>query len=190
MTNNHLKHSLAVLIMTIAIIFISNSIITVTADEGWLWPVPDLRRISSPMMAGRIKKSGAKGEDHRGIDIDGNNYTVVATRGGWVEEVDKSKYLGCYVVLRHEVNGQTLYSLYAHLADGSLGSAIVQTKNRDKPINQGDFIGKTGKTGEGVTGPHLHFAVSKKRLSDYINVNPDAHSIENGGLRAPRKTKS
>ncbi|RMG86750.1 MAG: hypothetical protein D6712_06895, partial [Chloroflexi bacterium] len=59
---------------------------------------------------------------------------------------------GNVVFIQHDFgyNGQTLYTLYAHLS-----RALVRSGER---VNAGDVIGLIGDTGN-VSGPHVHFEV-------------------------------
>jgi murein DD-endopeptidase MepM/ murein hydrolase activator NlpD len=66
---------------------------------------------------------------------------------------------GNYVVIKHNLNGQTVYSFYAHL------SSIIK---RSGSVNTSTQIGVVGNTGSGSAGEHLHFAfVSAKWNGSY-----------------------
>jgi murein DD-endopeptidase MepM/ murein hydrolase activator NlpD len=58
---------------------------------------------------------------------------------------------GSYVVLQHQVDGQIVFSGYAHMISGS--TVPVGTV-----VKRGDVIGRVGNTGES-SGAHLHFSI-------------------------------
>lgn len=60
---------------------------------------------------------------------------------------------GNLVVIKHEINGQTEYSSYGHLAPNSITVAIGDI------IKRGDTLGKVGDTGDSDT-VHLHFQIN------------------------------
>lgn len=74
-------------------------------------------------------------------------------------------YYGNLVVLEHNFEGQTVYSLYGHLQDFA-----VQTGDR---VNEGQSIGRIGDSGI-AEGSHLHFEVRVGDPTDYLSTrNPD-----------------
>ena len=98
---------------------------------------------------------------HLGIDIhsrskDRRVYAAMActiAAAGW------NSANGNYVVIKHNLNGQTVYSFYAHL------SSIIK---RSGSVNTSTQIGVVGNTGSGSAGEHLHFAfVSAKWNGSY-----------------------
>ena len=58
---------------------------------------------------------------------------------------------GSYVIIQHVVDGQTVYSGYAHMITGS--NVPVGTV-----VKRGDVIGLVGDTGES-SGAHLHLSI-------------------------------
>lgn len=72
---------------------------------------------------------------------------VYASNDGIVVLSKERYYAGGSVIIDH---GEGIYTCYYHLSKTPLK---VGTK-----VKQGDFIGKSGKSGR-VTGPHLHFTV-------------------------------
>ena len=70
---------------------------------------------------------------------------------------------GVYVVIQHVIDGQTVYSGYAHLLRGS-NVAIGTT------VARGDVIGRVGNTGP-TSGAHLHFSII---VGDRQFVDPQA----------------
>lgn len=96
--------------------------------------------------------------DHLGIDIYGSSSTVYAAADGEVVaySTSNSGANGRYVIIRHTIDGQTVYSFYAHLS--SVNSAIIS----DNTVNKGDRIGVAGGSGynsDSYYGTHLHFAI-------------------------------
>lgn len=93
---------------------------------------------------------------HGGTDVPVTTGTkVYAMDGGIVQSsgyqsgqagYDPKGY-GNYVILKHEIDGKTFYTVYAHLSK-------VNVKTNDS-ISQGQLIGESGNTGNS-TGPHLH----------------------------------
>jgi len=87
---------------------------------------------------------------HVGIDIYGTYGKVYAAAVGQVAKVGWNSANGNYVIIKHNVGGQIVYSFYAHLASYSVSSGTVQ---------KGQQIGVAGNTGSASAGTHLHFAV-------------------------------
>ncbi len=91
---------------------------------------------------------------HNGIDIAAPVGTdVFASASGTVSQTGYDPVLGNYVVIEHSGG---FYSIYGHLS-----KTLVLL---DKIINTGNVIGKVGNTGYS-TGPHLHFEIRKKGVS-------------------------
>ncbi|MGV2435617.1 MAG UNVERIFIED_CONTAM: M23 family metallopeptidase [Anaerolineae bacterium] len=102
---------------------------------------------------------------HRGIDMPnpigesvravGSGQVIWAADSLRVESektFQNSPSYGNVVVIQHDFgyNGQTLYTLYAHL------SAVLITRNQY--VERGDVIGLVGSSGR-VGEPHVHFEV-------------------------------
>jgi murein DD-endopeptidase MepM/ murein hydrolase activator NlpD len=115
---------------------------------------------------------------HHGIDIPNpiGEQVLAAADGvvfysGRVEREDEFEGMELYpsygniVVIQHdfEVDGEPVYTLYAHLQARS-----VQTGTR---VEMGDVIGVVGNTGI-VTGPHVHFEVRHGENSYWNTRNP------------------
>lgn len=88
---------------------------------------------------------------HLGVDIAGSSDTVMAVANGTVAKSGYNSANGNYVILRHTISGQTVYSFYAHLA-----SYNVRT---GQAVSRGNKIGVVGNTGSASRGKHLHFAM-------------------------------
>lgn len=92
------------------------------------------------------------GRSHTGIDFPVPKGTpVCAAYDGTVyivKELETS--YGHYVVLKHNIDGQTVYTLYAH------NSKLLVSQGQN--VKQGQVIAYSGSTGNS-TGPHCHFSV-------------------------------
>ncbi len=89
---------------------------------------------------------------HPGIDYRAKvGTTIHAMLPGVVNQVgfEKGGY-GRYVVIVHHLDGQTLFSLYAHMKATHLVAG--------DGVDAGDKVGEVGLTGH-TTGPHLHFEI-------------------------------
>ncbi len=92
---------------------------------------------------------------HRGMDFPAPLGTdVPAAADGIVYFSDYLSSYGNLVVLEHNINGENVYTLYAHL--DSLSPLQVGDS-----VSQGEVIGEVGSTGTRSTGPHLHFEIIK-----------------------------
>ena len=92
---------------------------------------------------------------HQGVDISCPSGVVVRSiANGEVvrSDMNDSKGYGNFIIVKHDINGEVLYSAYAHLSKRN-----VQVGDK---VKKGETIGLSGKTG-GVTGPHLHFEIRK-----------------------------
>jgi hypothetical protein len=111
-----------------------------------------------------------KGTPHNGVDLYANSGTpVLAALDGVVEEADgrDSKGWGNQILIKHDVNGETYYTRYAHLRrmDVSPGDRV----------SKGDRIGYSGGAindpGRGNSdGAHLHFELLGKSKKP---INPE-----------------
>jgi hypothetical protein len=116
-------------------------------------------------------KGGKK--HHNGIDIgipDGTKvYSVADGEVVRSDMKDRDGY-GNYIIIKHNENGETFYSAYAHLT-----KRLVDVGDK---VNKGDNIalsgGGQGMSGGGglSTGPHLHFGISKSKDDDWVNPEP------------------
>ncbi len=83
---------------------------------------------------------------------------VYAARGGVVHSTGDNARFGDYgptIILGHEADGDSMYSLYGHLARPSL-----QLTQPGQPVEAGQLIGWLGSPDENVGWPpHLHFQI-------------------------------
>lgn len=118
------------------------------------------------------------GSMHYGVDIaaSGSSVPVKASANGVINRVaqgcSNNGYLGntCnggygnYIIVRHNINGQTYDTLYAHLK--SVNVSVGQS------VSQGTQIGVMGNSGSS-TGQHLHFELYEQpRTSQTQAVDP------------------
>lgn len=109
--------------------------------------------------------TGVQNSKHSGIDIPGslNSTNVIASKDGIVVKATNSDGIVCqdggdqscgggygnHLIIQH-VDGN--YTLYAHLASGSINVEMGDS------VKQGQVIAKVGNSGSS-TGAHLHFEV-------------------------------
>jgi murein DD-endopeptidase MepM/ murein hydrolase activator NlpD len=92
---------------------------------------------------------------HKGIDMNpGNGSPIQAISAGVVGELSRvdNGGLGVYVTIDHNIDGQRVTSVYAHMQPGSV------TVSEGQSVDVGDILGMVGNTGQS-TGPHLHFEI-------------------------------
>ena len=91
---------------------------------------------------------------HHGQDFNpGNGAPIQAIADGVVTFAEDGEgNLGVHMMITHQINGQTITSVYAHMSHGSMRFAVGDT------VKVGQVIGNVGNTGYS-TGPHLHFEI-------------------------------
>lgn len=117
------------------------------------WPLSPSSKIGS-YFGYRSAPCAGCSSNHLGVDFDpGAGTPIHAIADGVVTEVgNPSGEYGVYVVIRHDVDGATVYSLYGHMQYGSLGLGVGDS------VSIGQVIGAVGSSGLS-TGPHLHFEI-------------------------------
>ena len=101
---------------------------------------------------------------HKGMDYPAPAGTKIpAAADGVVVNNYKSESYGFVTVIKHNINGETVYTAYGHQQE------LSPLKPGDS-IKQGETVGKVGSTGHS-TGNHLHFEV--------IKSDPNPFSAEN-----------
>ena len=140
--------------------YVSSSYLTqakpnVITSSGWQWPVTN-RRVTQVFGAYNADMQRSKGRGyHCGIDIGDTNYgspAIYAAASGTIKYRGTSSSNGNHIVIQHNINGQTVYSFYAHLSNFNGCSSVGST------VNKGQQIGTMGSTGNS-TGTHLHFGI-------------------------------
>jgi 4-aminobutyrate aminotransferase-like enzyme/Ser/Thr protein kinase RdoA (MazF antagonist) len=127
---------------------------------------------------------------------------VVAPLAGTVHALRNNAGAGDYgptIILRHDADGVPFFTLYGHLARGSLSRLTV-----GQAVAAGDLIAETGEMEEnGGWSPHLHFQVITDLLGRdgefpgvaradqravWLSLSPDPNLVLGlpGGVRAPR----
>lgn len=134
------------------------------------------------------------GSSHQGVDYfrgDWNSFTILAAADGQAMYVPNHCTWGNYIKIKHLVNGEIWYTLYAHLA-----SSNIPADGTFHTVAGGSVIGTAGKTGywkknsDGTcdtTQPysviHLHFELSKDNIGSPNRVDPyGVYSYEDSGL--------
>ncbi|WP_298472555.1 peptidoglycan DD-metalloendopeptidase family protein [uncultured Maribacter sp.] len=110
---------------------------------------------------------------HLGIDIWAPIGTTVLTPiPGVVHSFKNNSTSGDYgptIILQHNIDGVTFYTLYGHLSLSSLESLYV-----GKHVQQGEKIGEMGAPDINVNyAPHVHFQIIKDiqgKIGDYPGV--------------------
>lgn len=114
------------------------------------------------------------GKMHYGIDIaKSGTVEVKASYGGTVTSSYYSDSYGNVVFVRHNINGQTFETVYAHLRNRAVSVG-------DK-VSRGQFLGYMGNTGNS-SGQHLHFEVHKGTWNSSKSNAIDPIKVLNGDL--------
>lgn len=112
---------------------------------------------SSPISSGfgaRTAPCRGCSSNHKGLDFNpGSGTPISAMADGTVRQVNRSSGgLGTHVIIDHQIGGQLVTTVYAHMTAGSVPLIEGQT------VSVGDMVGSVGNTGAS-TGAHLHFEV-------------------------------
>ena len=128
------------------------------------WPFP-----SSPIASFYGPRGGGF---HNGIDFfPGGGTPIGSIAAGVVTHVGTGAGgWGNYVTVEHNIQGQVVRSLYAHMREGSIGVATGQQ------VSVGQFLGTVGATGRAY-GEHLHLEIKVNGA----NVDPYAWLQANAG---------
>lgn len=102
--------------------------------------------------------------NHMGVDFaPGSGAPIQAIADGVVRDVIPGGAYGVHVIIDHEINGQAVSSMYAHMKWGSPAVAAGQV------VSVGQYLGDVGSTGNS-TGPHLHLEIQVNE----VHVDPFA----------------
>ncbi|MBF4549317.1 M23 family metallopeptidase [Pseudoclavibacter sp. VKM Ac-2888] len=133
----------------------SSSIAVSTTASGVQWPI-DLTAVTITDGFGpRVAPCDGCSTNHRGLDFAGPAGTRIGSiAAGTVVDVVPvaASGLGTHVVVEHQIDGQKVQSVYAHLTANSTSVAIGDN------VTPGQLLGFLGNTGSS-TGPHLHLEV-------------------------------
>lgn len=142
-----------------------------TSGQGPVrWPFPVAVPISSGFGV-RVAPCRYCSSYHRGLDfVPGRGAPIYAIADGVVTQQEYSGGYGEHAYIEHDINGQTVLSVYAHM---EAGSSPLEVGDR---VQVGDFVGLVGNTGTS-TGAHLHFEI---RI-DGVYLDPFAYLQANAG---------
>ncbi|GKX31366.1 hypothetical protein SH1V18_38460 [Vallitalea longa] len=140
------------------------------------YPMPAEGEITSPY-GNRINPVTGKHGVHTGIDIGTKWHTdIISIADGQIVKIGINKAYGQYIIIKHELDEETFYSVYAHL---SVICALL-----DAEVKQGQVIAQEGGDPDrdplpGIsTGHHLHFEIREK-LSARSHINPIDYLFNN-----------
>lgn len=118
------------------------------------WPFAQEVPISSGF-GPRVQPCATCSSYHYGVDFAPDEGTPIqAIADGVVSNAGNSGGLGVMVAIDHEVDGERITSVYAHMITGS------PTVQIGDPVTVGQVIGKVGNTGVS-TGAHLHLELHR-----------------------------
>jgi murein DD-endopeptidase MepM/ murein hydrolase activator NlpD len=126
---------------------------TVTQYTPVQWPLAPSTDVSSGFGWRVAPCSWGCSSDHQGVDFDpGYGASIHVVAAGVVVESASDGGLGQHLVIKHNIDGRMVETVYGHMIFGS------QTVSVGDKVAMGQVIGHVGSTGAS-TGPHLHFEV-------------------------------
>jgi murein DD-endopeptidase MepM/ murein hydrolase activator NlpD len=126
--------------------------VTMSTVDLVQWPITPATRISS-RFGRRIAPCGGCSTMNSGVDlVPGAGTPIAAIADGTVVQAGFFGDLGEHVMIRHDVDGQVVTSVYGHMIAGSMRLAVGDR------VARGEIVGRVGDTGES-TGAHLHFGI-------------------------------
>lgn len=131
-----------------------------------VWPIkigPETQIWISSKFGTRRNPFTRAWERHEGIDISSRCGTpLIATADGTIVKMEKDRYLGNFVEIRHSEKFSTIYGHMKGFAEGI---------KKGTKIKRFQIIGYMGRTGK-ATGCHVHYEVrvngERKNPRDYI----------------------
>lgn len=143
---------------------------TQSEDTGMILPVTTKYTVTSEFGPRTAPTEGAS-TYHSGMDIAAEwQSEILAVADGVVTFAGEQSGYGYCIEIKHEINGNTVYSFYAHLYERKVEEGDIVSKGQVIALEGG----RPGDAGSGTsTGPHLHFEIrnaSKEKLNprDYI----------------------
>jgi hypothetical protein len=122
--------------------------------------------------------TGSRSKFHGGEDYSAPTGTPIPAAADG--RVYFSGYLNGYgnvIVIEHNIDGERVYTLYAHLDEPS-------PLNTGDSVSQGQVVGNVGSTGDS-TGPHLHFEVISNQPNPlqkgHETINPERFGFPGDG---------
>lgn len=151
----------------VAVISINNSVVVL--------PMQSEYTITSEYGTRIDPITGEEGDKHYGIDIAGAYQTpIVSMAEGIVTYAGENGGYGYCVEIEHTINGEKIYSFYAHLYQ--IDVEVGDTIRKGQQI--GLEGGRPGDAGAGTsTGAHLHFEIRKISGSYSSAVDPRNYLI-------------
>ena len=145
------------------------------SDHTFCSPVQNLKGIGSRFGQRGIHWSLGF---HTGQDFFGNPGTnIVAVYPGKVVQALNAGSYGNHVVIQHNINGFTFYTLYAHMTAGSLRVSTGEE------VQQGQVLGIIGQTGNAF-GIHCHFEVRyPQNAFTTSSLHDPIAELYNGGIK-------
>ena len=118
---------------------------------------------------------GTRGGTHRGIDMAaGDGTPIYAAADGVVAQAGPATGFGQWIVLDHNIGGQSYSTVYGHMWENGVLVATGDT------VSAGQPIAKVGNNGD-TTGAHLHFEVWQgTRLGGGTAIDPTPWLADTG----------
>lgn len=133
------------------------------SSSGWAFPTTQDAIITSPF-------GMRNGAPHRGVDLaqpgGAEGKPIFAARDGKVIAAGPASGFGQWIILEHNVDGQTMNTVYGHMWENG-----VHVKVGDE-VKAGQEIGAIGNNGQS-SGAHLHFEIWQgSRLNGGSAIDP------------------
>lgn len=120
-----------------------------TLQKVFIPPLKNISKITSAFGERRIRPKPHALRIHNGVDLRADiGTTVLSPNDGIVEISDNFYFEGGFILINH---GGGIKSDFMHLSK-------LTVKAGDKVL-RGQTIGYSGKSGEGIGHPHLHFEI-------------------------------
>lgn len=161
-----IKRKRIICFVTIFVVIFTSGLVTVNAmtNNGLVNAIKSIfdKENITANYGERVHPVTKKKINHSGVDLKGEvGDPVTVIESGEVVEAGFDVVYGNYIKVKHEMNGEIIYSKYGHLSkiDVEVGDLV----------NSRDKIGEVGATGM-ATGPHLHFEIQNVN-GESVDVN-------------------
>lgn len=161
-----IKRKRIICFVTIFVVIFTSGLVTVNAmtNNGLVNAIKSIfdKENITANYGERVHPVTKKKINHSGVDLKGEvGDPVTVIESGEVIEAEFDEVYGNYIKVKHEMNGEIIYSKYGHLSkiDVEVGDLV----------NSRDKIGEVGATGM-ATGPHLHFEIQNVN-GESVDVN-------------------